>query len=336
MSTKSKYRSRPWILVAVVAVLVALYAVYWFVLLGRFKAEIEGLKTGMAGAPFDLSAADASYSGFPYRLEVTFTQARVVRQTPDYQLRLEAPSLTIVRLPWSPGKSLAFADKPTARFLLRNSELGASTLEMRATNLEASLRTNAGGTVERLSLVFKDAVMPGNALIGAQVSADQFEIHGREVKALPSAASAATENAFLEVVLNGENMRFPQSPAGGTLRATVAMTGDPATPYGQAFMAPWRQKGGTLELLRFDLSGPKLRLLADASTALDAQGKPLIAGKVMTNRPEAVRALLAGQPLPEETTLDVPIELRVRAQTGQLYVGDQLTRALPVLLLPER
>jgi hypothetical protein len=333
---------RPLLLLGFIATLVGVYTLYWFVSLQRFKAEVALLTSTDPAQPFALKAEEAHFSGFPYRLEVRFVNARLTRATPDYQLQASLKHFTLLRQPWNSKRFLAFGEDVRLSLQTRIEGRLSLPVALLSNTLEASLSIRQNH-VERLSLVFQDGRLPSNPLLAQELTFANLELHGRETATIAQTPPArpddpaATKPAFIEVLLSGKALKLAESANGATLNATLALTADPKTAPGAPALTPWREAGGTLEIQRFDISGPQLRLLGELSLALDKQGRLVASGGIATNMPESVRAALAHSPVvQDEVPLKTPVREPLRAQSGQLYWADQRQRSYGILAAEPR
>lgn len=320
-------RNRPWLLLAAVAVLVGFYSVYWFAQLRLFKAEMASLQSGHS-AVFDLKSNAVSYSGFPYRLEAEFTAAFVTRRQPDYEAHLTSTTLTVLRQPWKPHLFLLFADNPRVDVLV----YGKAPLHVvaRAAALEASLHLKQS-QLGRLSLVFKSLQIPGGNWFADALTADTFEMHGRQLVQAQALATAATAPAFGEVVLSAEGLKLGDSrPA--RLAADLSLTGAPGKGEGTSYLQAWRSAGGTLEISHAAMDSQTLKLTGSGTASLDKTGAPLVSGSIETTLPAALRSALSGQAMEAEVPLRQPQRLTVRIQDGQMFLNDGMIRMIPLAL----
>lgn len=325
MSSLFEYRYRPFWLLGVVVLGIIIYTVYWFARLGEFKATMEAMVNGQG--PVQVSAEDISYGGFPYRLSAEFENVNVERAGPDYTLTVKAPRLTIERQPWKRALHLGFFKTPTLT-LSAPTVLGGVALEGTGSEGRFSLYLK-NGNVERLSTVLDDAQISGSPWLGTPLTAAKLELHGREVAALrrpdvtPNEILAAHDNsatppAYLELIVNGEQVQLGQGEA-LTLMASLAVTGEPKAGTRGSYIEAWRDASGTVELNTLTLTTATKddMVLAKGTFALDGQRRLLAGGTITTPCP-AVIAGLFGQTLEgmPEGRVQGLISLPFQAQNG--------------------
>lgn len=329
-------RYRPFLLLGVVVLAIAVYAVYWFARLAEFKATMEAMLNGQG--PVQVAAEDVSYGGFPYRLSATFETVTVTRSGLDYTLTVKAPELSIERQPWRSALHLGFFQTPTLA-LAAPTLMGGVALEATGTEGRFSLFLKNGG-VERLSTVLDDARIAGRPWLQTPLTAAKLELHGREVAAvqgrqpLPGAApqegpgASATPPTFLEVIVNGEKVQWGEGvPL--TLMASFGITGEPTpSSIGNSFVDAWRDASGTVELHSLNLTTQEKDdlVIARGTFTLDGQRRVLAGGTITTPCPAVVAGLfgqqLEGMP---EARVQGLIALPFQAQNGNFTLQQPQT-----------
>jgi hypothetical protein len=306
-------RSRFALLLLGVALAGTVWFGFWYSRLQAFEAAVAGWSR--ADHPsFVLTHQGVSFSGFPYRLEAAFTNATLTRSRADYSVSLRADRLTIIEQPWKQDFAVAFAEQ-AEMMLLAPSPVklsGVPPLTIRAPDLQASLRVAPDGRVERLSLVWKKAIVdaPGYGLTG--LTADDLQMHGRETPPAPRPATDPRQPLVLQGVISARKLGRAKLVA-DTLSMDIDISGSDLSR-----LAAWGKTGGSAEIRRFELVGGKVKATGTASLAVDGSLTLTGAGTVTTNDPDAVRSFLAdGQLLPSR--LKVPDQkLALTLQDGTL------------------
>jgi hypothetical protein len=244
------YRSRPFILLAIVAALVGVYALWWFAQLRAFKADVAAL--GQGKPAFAVTAKTLDYGGFPYRMELTATDVTLKRARADYSLAVTAPKMVLIRQPWDRNFILGSLTQPKVR-LSANLKPEFAPVTATADGAQMSLRVSEKG-VRRLSVTFEkyQGTLPWSS---KKLTAGHLEFHGREFVAHDTLPKWLPENptppAIFEIYLSGENVMLERGPF--KLAARAEVTADPKYPHGYDRLADWARAGGTLELRALSL-----------------------------------------------------------------------------------
>jgi hypothetical protein len=285
-------RHFPVILLAVSLFGLGIFTLYWFAQMRHFQVEMAQIEAGSSKV-FAVQARQVSYSGFPYRLKAQFDDVQLVRQRADYTITMETPRLELTRLMWSPQHMIFIADQPKVAMRSRGGTHPVK-LEWSADSLQSSLRM-AGHKIERLSFEFSNVLWTDGHMLALPISMADMQIHLRESSA-PSANGKLDKNrpvfANLRVMAGGVR-------SGDAAAMNIDMFADLTGGTGLDDSAPaldaWRQRGGTVELRRFDVVRPGLLWSANGQIALDSTGAIMGAGRLRTNAAEPAISLLKGQ-----------------------------------------
>lgn len=315
-------RNRYALLLAGVAIACAAWGLYWHGKLRAFEAHVASLaRPGPAG--FILDYDSVRYGGFPYRIEAAFTGARLTRVRDDYRLVLEAPRLTLVRQPWTPGLTLAFADD--ARLSLAAGKR-PQALVIGAPDLQLSLRTAPDGLIQRLSLVFAAPVITSDTGLIAPLEARELQVHLRERRDERQAGGGPDLPAVGEALITAQDLGA--GARRGALKLALVLR---ARRDGSAHLADWAASGGSLDIDRIEVKGPKLIVDGEATLSLTRTLGVQLAGALRTNDPPALKAFLAtGELTPSRLTTPVQ-QLAVSVQDKTLSLDGT---ALPRIVAP--
>ncbi len=262
---------RPVVLLAAIAALVGIYAIWWFARLHQFKQDIAALGEKTAGVR--IVAKQLDFGGFPYRLEMTATDVTLTRARADYTLAVSAPEMKLIRQPWAHDFVLGAITRPK---ILLTAKLAPAFAPITATAVggQLSVRTSAKG-VQRLSVTFENyqGTVPW---VPGKISAGHLEFHGREFAAHDRLPKWLPDNpvppAIIELYMSGENMMLDRGPFRLTARAEI--TGDPKFPHGYLRLSDWARGGGTLELKTLSLErGTLSDTVVRGTVALDANAR---------------------------------------------------------------
>jgi hypothetical protein len=288
-------RNLPVLLLAVSAFMLALYTLFWYSQMRKFKAEIARMYTG-DGQMFDVQAKQIEFSGFPYRLAASFDTAQLVRQRSDYIVTMDARRLDITRLLWAPGHLLLIADQP--KVILR-SRGGSRPLKFsfNADTLESSLRVSPR-KVERLSFEFRNVLWNEGHMLHLPINIADLQFHLRDSVAPSGAVTRKTKlPVFANLRIMAGAIRSGNSPPVNA-DVFVDLTGGKHLEDRSPLLDLWRQRGGSLEIRSFVIVRPGLTWSATGGMALDASGGIAGTGILHSNAPEATISLLQEKPIP--------------------------------------
>ncbi len=326
----SRFRNLPLYLLAFMLLFTAIYALFWYAQMRNFKATVALMQNGQ-GALFDVEARSTSFSGFPYRLQVNFEAARLVRQRPDYLVSVVAPRARLTRLLWSPDHWVLMADRPKVAVRSRG---GSAPLQLglEAEGLQSSLRFSPQ-KIERLSFEFKQARWTDGQQFADVVTMNDLQFHLRDSKissAQGKEPQAANVFANLRVVAGGVqsgrstpiNMDFYADLTGGVrLSDTV-----PA-------LAAWQARKGTMVINRFKFARSGLLWTAHGSLGLTGAGKLTGRGMLITNAQAQTLQALGANGNADTQASQTPINAPWTISDGTLALDGRTAALLPIDLL---
>jgi hypothetical protein len=350
---------RYYVLIGVVAAVIAAWTGAWFFIAGQVRGEIQ------AGANRSTAARELTYraleiGGFPFRIKVEVGRPRLALRGGRMEFRWETDKIGAVRHLWQPRHVLL--DLTTQhRFKVAHGG-GWRGLTLDSRQAMASVETGADGRLQRLSLDIKEprfghgAATTGRRTLPEAARGRRLQFHAR---------MSPDEAESVDLALRGDAFEIadgvlPAHMAGmartvGLFDLQTTVTGWPSSwsadpPGGGASASPlarWRDGGGTLEIRTFHLRWGKVEITATGSLALDDRMRPIgaltarirghdalldiaVAAKAMSkNSAFAARAVLGLLAAAGGGILSVP----VRLQDGQFYLGPVAVAKLAPLAL---
>ena len=316
------------ILGSIVAAVVLVWTVAWFVLAGivRQTVEAQALADGVASPK--LTCATLDVGGFPFRFDVDCGSARIV----SGDLAVDVPAVRASVLVYRPTHALAFAQGPIA---IEDSFTGTRN-SVAFSGLEASLRLE-GWRVGRVSIVGKDVVW-SDTLVGEALIAQSplVEVHLLD---MPEQHDAAQGLAALAGYARAETVSWPAlTLTGANAEAELELTGlpDDVRNWGDAgLLQRLQQAGGGLRIVSIRGTDGDSTLDAQGNLALDPQG--LVEGQITiasTGVAERIgpllqepwRTLVLGTPAPDGSHAN---QLNFRA--GAVFSGLVPIASIPPL-----
>jgi hypothetical protein len=329
MTRRYSRRNLPLILLAASLFGLGIFTLYWFAQMRQFQIEMAQIESG-GSKMFAIQARQVSYSGFPYRLKAQFDDVQLVKQRADYTITLEAPRLELTRLMWSPGHMILIADQPKVAMRSRGGTHPVQ-LAWSADSLQSSLRMKAQ-KIERLSFEFSNALWTDGHRLALPISMADLQFHLRE-SSVPSANGKLDKNqpvfANLRIMAGGVR-------SGDTAAVNVDLFADLTGGTDLDNTAPvldaWRQRGGTVQIRRFDIVRPGLLWSASGQMTLDATGALAGYGMLRTNAAESTMSALKGQISATETTREAQ-NIKWHIAIGMMQFDKKPVAALPFQLV---
>lgn len=259
------------ILGSVIAVVVLVWTIGWFVLAGviRQNMEAQALADGVSSPKVTCGTLDVG--GFPFRFDVDCTQARVV----SGDLAVDVPAVRASVLVYRPTHAVASAQGPVA---IEDSFTGTRNTVAFA-SLEASVRLE-GWRIGRLSVVGQDVVW-SDTLVGEAIIAQSpvVELHLLD---MPEQHDPAQGLAALAGYARAEAVAWPAlTLTGANAEAELELTGlpDDVRNWGDpALLQRLQQAGGGLRIVSVRGTDAAATLNAEGNLALDPQG--LVEGQI--------------------------------------------------------
>ncbi|MGQ5702296.1 hypothetical protein ACUJ46_09630 [Sandaracinobacteroides sp. A072] len=234
-------------------------------------------------------AGDVPVGGFPYRLQAHVAPVAVNHMDSALTARIDAPDMTVNRVPWQRSRQVLNLSRPEAEIALR--PLRGARLLIRSETAQASLRLD-DARIARLSGVWEKARIE-TGLLPVSATADRFEAHLRETPSLDSAAEPRNPRlpTQAQIVLGAQALRLGDGDALG-----LAMDMELTAASRIQSLAGWLDRG-TVEIERMSLKDATGEVaLMRATIVPDGAGGLRVAGTIETVCPANVRATLAGQP----------------------------------------
>ncbi len=286
----------PYILLAA---LVVVWSVGWFLIRARAQSEMDGWLAQEAKAGRQWTCADRSITGYPFRLELRCASLRFARSDGSFSLG----PLTVVVQVYDPRLVLLEASGP---FRVEQGDLSA---DVTWSSLEASFHAASDG-FSRASLVV-DA--PKGVVNTPDPGPIDFAANHLELHARPTPGRFATDGA-VDVSLRLAKAAVPRldalagspDPADIDLDTTIEQAAVLRTGTVARELETWRQAGGRLDVTRLSIAKGERRLQAKGAVGLDAAHRPegrfdlravgleALVGQVMGQRYGADKGALIG------------------------------------------
>jgi len=254
------------LLIAIVLIVIVGYTAAWFYGANQIGNELDQL--ALANTSPQVTCSTRSVSGFPFRYDVTCTNAVVVEG--DHQVSINNFKAT-VRI-YSPTHVIAFADSP----IFWRDDFTGSERELEFSSLQLSARLNWGLDVERVSAVAEDLKL-SDSLIGSIELANAKAIEAHLI------ATQNTEKglqAFFRITdANHIDLATQSANLAIELEATNIERNVTSWQYPN-ILRQWQSDAGELVVHALDFSAKDMRFTANGAVHLDANGQ--LNGQVTT------------------------------------------------------
>jgi hypothetical protein len=248
--TAARERSRFWLYApyALVLVLLAGWAGFWFIVKNRVAAGVDGWMMREAELGRDWTCTRRSIAGFPFRIEVKCDEVKLVRRNDPTAPAVTLDQLLVVAQVYDPRHIIAESPGP-----LIGAWADGRKAQVSWDKMQMSLRSSSNG-FERASLVADKPSLVTTGIEAESVRAGRSEIHLR-----PSPSRAAEQAFDLTFDVTGLASATLDQLAGSTdaanvkLRATATRTSTLAGGITPATIEAWRSAGGVVELPSFGL-----------------------------------------------------------------------------------
>lgn len=253
-------------LIAIVLIVVAAYSGAWFFGSTQINAELD--KFTSANASPQISCAQRSISGFPFRYDVTCQNANVIDG--DDQISVNEIKAT-VRV-YSPTHVIAFAQSPIN---LRN-EFTGSERELDFSSFQLSARLSWGLELERVSAIADNLKWLDTLITPIELAnAKNVEAHLIATQDAPTGVQA-----FFRVT-DGNLIELNTLEANLAIELEASNLGRNVTNWQYPdVLRNWQSQQGELIVHALDFSAKEMRFTANGKLNLDAQGQ--LNGQVTT------------------------------------------------------
>jgi hypothetical protein len=249
----------------VVLVVVLGWTGAWFYGAQLIRDEI----TALADAAPSVTCGRLDIAGFPFRFDVTCSEARIV----EMDLAIATPEIKATVLAYRPNQAIAFVQSPVSI----SDAFAGSERELRFSLAEASLRFSGllpqDWELERLSLLLDGPVLH-DVLIGDEIvlSASKGELHVTGGEAAGQAADG------LAAFISAEGLDYPEwDISGGAATLTGSLTHFPRKVFdwfGDDLLREWQAAGGQLRLDSSSFASSEMTIEATGEARLDEEGLP--------------------------------------------------------------
>ncbi|MSO88800.1 MAG: DUF2125 domain-containing protein [Rhodospirillaceae bacterium] len=266
------------IVLAILAVVVAAWSGAWFYVAGRIQGGFETWVETQRENGTAVEYGVAAVSGYPWRWQMRI-DGPVARSAAPVAWEWQGESILAELLPWRPDRiALTF---PGLHRLSITRDGAILPVAGRADSPRGELRLGANGLITALELDLGglEVALARGVDVPERIRADRA---GMTVLLPPPSPDRPPHlSPSLEVVLAAEKVTFPDG-SGVALGAAIGVVGVEASLMGVIPPGPgdqglraWRDDGGTVELKSLRLVWGKLDLAMNGTLALDGEMRPL-------------------------------------------------------------
>jgi hypothetical protein len=259
--------------IAGLIVVIVAWSVFWFMARGTVNTAIGTWLAREAAEGRQWTCPDRDVSGYPFRFEMTCTNLAFSGVTPEGPVAGTLPRLAVVAQAYQPQHVIFEATGPLK--LARTD--GAIELTADWKGLDASVIA-PGADLDRFSIMTEgpSLTIGGTAVAPLTLTAAGLEAHFRRDPDRP-----ANERTY-DFNMTVDGATVPPLDAFLGTSDIVNLGLDAKVSHVRPFMAAsqaeeletWRQAGGTIDLLRFDVQKGNQRLRARGRLSLDDAHRP--------------------------------------------------------------
>ncbi|MEN6544112.1 DUF2125 domain-containing protein [Parvibaculum sp.] len=356
---KPATRARIFLPAIALAVLAAIYSIYWYVMAGKARDFLESFAAQHQSGDVAVNWSGLAISGYPYRVEANFTAPAVSAPNAPEAWRWSADSLAADFLPYSlnhvvlkvGGEQLLQYRDPARNGGKRHA------VRISAEGTWASYVNVKDAPFGRLAIdinnlvALKDGKAPS---AGQRFAAGRLQFHTRPADA---AGGPPTADVSYDVAIQGDNMALDDSDAPRVLGPRIDViaaqarirnlprnTNASPVDFGRA----WAQGGGVLTISDMQVKWGPLDLWAQGELSLDAQARPqgrleasvadyagllkaLVKGKVISAKDERIATVGLGIVAELQGDQAGRVRVPVTITEGKIFLGPVLVARLEPL-----
>lgn len=267
-------------------VLAAVWSVYWYVMAGKTRDFLEAFATSHHTGNITVGWGELAISGYPYRIEATFTAPGIAAPLAPEAWSWSAPSLEADFLPYSLRHVVLKVDGEQVLQYRDDARNGGRAHVVRATaeGTWASYVDVPGAPFGRLAIDInnvvaqKDGDLPNT---GERFAAGRLQLHTRPSEETKGADAVPV--ASYDVALQGNDMAIDAADAPRVLGSEIELFAAQArlknampTPNASPaeFARAWATRGGVLTISDMQVKWGPLDMWAQGELSLDAQARP--------------------------------------------------------------
>ncbi|MCF6196646.1 MAG: DUF2125 domain-containing protein [Emcibacter sp.] len=314
------------VLVSTVIIAIIGYSLFWFYMAGEFEDRIEAWAQTQKPRGLSLRYKELDITGFPYRMELAFTDLNVIKTNGDgLPVLFMAPNITLIAFPWNIYHGVIVSDGGALRIGRRTNP--ALTLAFGKSRASV-IFDRADGAFLRFSAVLGSMKWVGQNDDLAASTADQMKLHilrpqqddGHDDMELP-----VQVKLFME--LDGLAVRDYFDKKLDKVRLDLELHGKSLPNYSKDSLTAWRDEGGTLSVKNLEVIADNMNVDLNGELSLDQDMKPLGAFSAKLRTPDQTGDSPPKNKLMQELgrlgnpDSKGPSELAVSLQNGLLYLG---------------
>lgn len=263
---------------ALIAVLAAIYAGFWFLAADRAKDAVRAWADARRAEGYQVWWSEMKTSGFPSHVSLTLTDPQVRFPEKDGGGGWAAPVATVTAKPWRPGTLIVTAPGEHVANFVHGRRV--YTTRTRAGSAVATVEVDGDGGVEGGAIALRSVQVEGLAPGGGTVELASLDAvlernpGGRA--SIFERKEASDTGIWAALDITARDLRLPRAlalPIGDgldefTLRSIIPQ----AIPKGadlRGRLRRWSDEGGVMEVERLTLSAGPLSLGAVGTVALD-------------------------------------------------------------------
>lgn len=322
------------ILAAIILCVVLGYVLFWYYMAGELEDRVEDWSDQQKSQGISVGFADSEIAGFPYRLELSFKNLKVIKTGQDeLPVLFTSPRITYIAFPWRISHGVIVSEGGGLRIgRRRHPEMLMGFGKSRA----SLVMDPVSGEFQRASFV-----LAGVTWAAGQNARNQEPSRAGEVKLhLMRPASAGQSNEmelpvqmklYLEVN-ELDLMRTDFEDKLEQVKIDLQLHGEEFPGYSRESLALWRDHGGTLAVKNIAVTSGDMDIELGGEVTLDQDLKPLGAFSAKLHAAAlATYPLFQGAPgklilqeldsMRQQQADKETVDLAISLQGGLLYFG---------------
>ncbi len=287
------------LLASAVLLLILGYVFFWHYMAGEIEEKFGIWVSQQKSKGVSIKYKDLEISGFPYRMELSLNDLRVVKTAQDKApISILSPHVMLVAFPWNINHGVIFSDGATVY-------IGGSRNPSLALNIG---KTRASAKIDILNRKFQRAsfvmadVSWGAGESAKRSAAEEVKLHIMQPEA-PDASVPFNDMelpVLMKIYLEATDVVVQEIPVGifgkkaDQVKIDLQFHGEEIPDFSKESLSVWRDTGGTVDVKNISVLSGEMDLILDGEATLDQDLKPLGAFAAKIHGIDHIVTILSG------------------------------------------
>ncbi|MCF6215325.1 MAG: DUF2125 domain-containing protein [Emcibacter sp.] len=339
------------LLASAVLLLVLGYVFFWHYMAGAIEEKFGIWVSQQKSKGVSIKYKDLEISGFPYRMELSLNNLRIVKTAEDKApISLLSPHVILVAFPWNINHGVIFSDGAIVHIgSSRNPALSLTIGKTRASAKIDILKRK----FQTASFVMEDVSWGGGKSV-KRSAAEEVKLHIMQPET-PEASLPFNDMELpilMKVYLEATDVVVQEIPVGifgkkaDQVKIDLQFHGEKFPSFSKESLSIWRDSGGTVDVKSLSVSSGNMDMILDGEATLDQDLKPLGAFAAKIHGIDHIVTILSGHSAfqqapgamilqelrrmskkngaganPEEKQREDTLDLAISLQGGLLFLG---------------